>query len=87
MQSVVNLSKEVSQMIKLTKMWKIGDEIDSKKRLRMKLTVGVKFGYEVDSKKSLGTKLTVGVKFGDVISTFAKNIKQARDIFNDPRTY
>lgn len=33
MKYVVNLFKEVIQMIKLTKMLKIGDEIRSKKRL------------------------------------------------------
>ena len=48
-QSIVTLMKDVNQMIKLTKMWNIGDEIDSKTRLGTKLTVGVKFGDEINS--------------------------------------
>ena len=48
MQSVVNLSKEVSQRIKLTKMCKIGDETDSKNRLGTKLRTSIKFGNKMD---------------------------------------
>ena len=52
-------------------MWKIRDEIDSKKILGTKLTACVKFGDGIDNKERLGTKLTAGVKFGDEIGTFA----------------